>query len=304
MGELAEITIHPEGGNGGEEAIPLFLNRQRAIHGGVAGADAIPTLDRPPDADSAAQPSPEDGIVYTRTRVTAADKEVLARNRVITAQRSDEVGDAYKILAIQVLQRLRDRGRNSLAVVSPGDGEGKTLTAVNLAISLAAEVDYTVLLVDANLRDPGVHKCFGMTPKAGLADHLLANTPVEDILVNPGIERLVILPGGRPIRNSAEMLGSLKMHRLVQDLKTRYATRLIVFDLPPILSGGDALACVPLVDAAVMVVEESVTSRDDILRAAQLLNSIELIGTVLNKSARKELPQLGSKPGWLRRVFG
>jgi capsular exopolysaccharide synthesis family protein len=223
-------------------------------------------------------------IVYSRTKVSPVSRDVLAGNRVVTALEPGAVSDAYKILAIQVVQRLRERGRNSVAVVSPREGEGKTLTAVNLAISLAAEVDHTVLLVDADLRSPAVHRCFGFVPEFGLSDHLLSNVPVERILVNPGIKSLVVLLGGRPIANSAEMLGSLKMQRLVQDLKARYASRLIVFDLPPVLAAADMLAFAPFVDAAVMVVEESGTSRDDILRAAHMLSSVELIGTVLNKS--------------------
>jgi protein-tyrosine kinase len=242
-------------------------------------------------------------ISYTRTRVVKVPRALLRDNRVISGFEPGPITDAYKILAIQTLQRMREHGHNVLAVVSPGDGEGKTLTAINLALSLASEVDQTVLLVDADLRNPSIHKSFGIAPEAGLSDHLLSNTPLDRILINPGIDRFVILPGGRRLPNSAEMLGSMKMVRLVRELKQRYPSRIIVFDLPPVLSAADVLAFTPYVDAAVMVVEENRTSRDHLQRAAEMLASVELIGTVLNKSSEGEAETEQEPRGLLARLF-
>jgi capsular exopolysaccharide synthesis family protein len=244
-------------------------------------------------------------ITYSKTRVVAVAKAVLRENRVISGFESGPIADAYKILCIQTLQQLRARNANALAIVSPGEDEGKTLTAINLGLSFALEVDQTVLLVDANLREPSVHRYFGFTPDAGLSDYLLSDTPLEQILVNPGVERFVILPGGRPLLNSAEMLGSMKMANLVQELKKRYPSRLVIFDLPPVLSVADALAFSPYVDGALMVVRERHTRREDIARAAEMLKSVELIGTVLNmaeEAAVDEDAHRGGR-GWLRRIF-
>lgn len=268
-----------------------------------AAATVAPMPVRTP-AEGPGQQSDLAEIVYSRTRVIPSAPEVLAANRVVAALDRGAVADSYKILAVQAVQRLRERNANALAVVSPGEGEGKSLTAVNLAISLAAEVDLSVLLVDADLRSPAIHQFFGFEPEAGLSDHLLSNVPLDEILVNPGVSRLVVLPGGRPIINSAEMLRSNKMRRLVEELKARYASRFIVFDLAPVLSSADALAFAPYVDAVVMVVQESSTSRDDIARALQVLNSVEVIGTVLNKSAEPAKVQARRTRGWLSRVLG
>lgn len=251
--------------------------------------------------DDPAEPA---GFAYTKTRVVQVPRALLRENRVITGFGPGQISDAYKILCVQVLQRMKERGWNALAVVSPGEGEGKTLTATNLAISLASEVDRTVLLVDADLRKPGVHKLFGVAPEHGLSDHLIGNVPIERMLFNPGIERFVVLPGGRPLRNSVEMLGSAKMIRLVQELKLRYPSRIIVFDLPPILSAADALAFSPFVDAAVMVVRETRTGRQAIRRAAEMLASVELLGTVLNHSSELSVQEPGTRRGWLRRLLG
>ena len=245
-------------------------------------------------------------IRYTRTRTVTISAEVLREQRIVGGFESGAYKDSYKILCTQILQRLRHNGWNALAVTSPRGREGKTLTAINLAISLAQEVDQTVLLVDADLRTPHVHRYFGLPAGSGLSDFLIGNASVEDILVHPGIARFVILPGGGALLNSSEMLGSQKMMSLVQELKTRYPSRIVIFDLPPVLSAADSLAFSPYVDAAVLVVEEGGTDRDDVHRAAEMLSSTRLIGTVLNKSRQVKSvgypPQQTDQPGrWFRR---
>lgn len=226
-----------------------------------------------------------DDFQYTRSRSTDAPKNLLREQRVISAFDNSEFSDAYKILSTQVLHRLRENHWNALAVSSPNAGEGKTLTAINLAISLAKEVTYTVLLVDADLRDPSIHRYFGLQPELGLSDYLLHDVPLTDLLIHPaGIPRFVILPGGKPLTNSTEMLNSPKMTHLVDELKSRYASRIVLFDVPPLLSSADTLAFSPYVDAALLVIEEGKTGANDAQRASALLANTQLIGTVLNKS--------------------
>lgn len=218
---------------------------------------------------------------------------LLRANRVIVPWDRGAAVDAYRVLSTQVLQRLRENRWNAVAMVSAGFREGKTLTAVNLAISLAKEVGHTVLLVDADLRRPGVHRYFGVASEPGLSEHLLDDVPLDEILFNPGIDGLVVLPGGRPLRNSSELLGSPRMQALVQELKRRYPSRVVLFDLPPVLSAADALAFSPHVEATIMVVEEGKTSAEDVVRAAKMLESTNLIGTVLNNSHHSGLHEEG-----------
>lgn len=277
----------------------LELARQNAAPAGVIRSNRVTRLHeedgQPPAAD----------IKYTRTRTVTVSADTLREQRIVAGFDSGAYKDSYKILCTQIVQRLRDNGWNALAVTSPGSREGKTLTAINLAISLGREVDQTVLLVDADLRSPRIHRYFGLPPGPGLSDFLIANTPLQDILVHPGLGRFVILPGGKPILNSSEMLGSQKMLALVQELKNRYPSRIVVFDLPPVLSAADALAFSPYVDAAVMVVEEGGSDRDEVQRAAEMLSSTRLIGTILNKSRQAETaPAEGRRSGWFGRLFG
>lgn len=229
-------------------------------------------------------------ITYTHTKSLTIPLPVLRRHRVMAAYKYAPFIDAYKILRTQVTQRLRDNGWNTVGVTSPGYGEGKTLTAVNLAVSLAMETTQTVLLVDSDLQDPTVHHVFGLQNSLGLADYLLDDQPVEDLLVHPGIGRFVLLPGGRALSNSTEILTSPKMLALVEELKHRYPSRIVVFDLPPLLHTADVLAFSPYTDALLMVVEEGKTTGDELQRALGLVkNSRPVLGTVLNKAGRSSL---------------
>lgn len=231
------------------------------------------------------KPVPTQQVQYTQTRTVKVPNKVLRENRIITGIGDGPFSDAYKILRTQVLQRLRENDWNVLAVTSPGASEGKTLTAINLAASLAMEVNYTVLLVDANMRHPSVHEHLQLPQGKGLSEYLLDDEPVENLLIHPAeIDHLTILPGGRPLMNSSEMLNSPKMTHLVEEMKSRYPGRIVIFDLPPILSAADALAFSPYVDAALLVVEEGKTRRQDVERAVDLLSSTNIIGTVLNKA--------------------
>lgn len=235
-------------------------------------------------ARSAAALASAQRLDYVQTRSIAVDPQQLRQQRVVTHDTSDPNADAYKLLRTRVLQSLRQNRWNSLAITSPGQGQGKTVTAVNLAISLAAEVNQTVLLVDLDLRRPHVHKLFGVVPEQGLSDYIESGTDISTILFNPGIERLVVLPNSKAYSRSSEMLSSPRMVGLVDELKRRYPNRIVLFDLPPLLAADDVLTFIPHVDAVLLVVEERGTLRGDVMRSLELLGEANLIGTVLNNS--------------------
>jgi capsular exopolysaccharide synthesis family protein len=214
-------------------------------------------------------------------------RESLFANRVVTAgARQTAQTHAFKMLSTQVLQLMRQNAWTNVLVTSTSKREGKTLVSVNLALSLAMEVDQGVLLIDADLGDPAIHRYFHLPPQGGLSDYLLARTPVKQLLVRPDIDRLTLLPAGKPLANSSEMLGSPRMAELVQELKVLFRHCIVVFDMPSALSSADVIAFGPLVDAALLVVEDGKTKSEDVRRAAQLLGG-KLIGVVLNKSAQR-----------------
>ncbi len=222
-------------------------------------------------------------FAYRETRVVAAPGPALRDRRVISGLLADELGDTFRVLRTQVLQRMDQARHTTLAVVSPGRGEGKSLTAANLAVGLAMQVSRTVLLVDVDLRRPAVHRYFGIEAEPGLVDHLVDDVPLARCLVNPGLARLVLLPAGRPLHGSSELLTSPKMIGLAAELKARYPDRIVVYDLPPMLASDDAIAFLTSVEDCLLVVQDGLTRKDDVKRAIELLNGCRLIGTVLNR---------------------
>ncbi len=223
-------------------------------------------------------------VQYSRTKVVDVSPDVLEANRLVAALPDHELTDVYRILRTRVLQSMNSNRWNALAITSPATGSGKTMTAINLAVSLAREINRTVLLADFDLRNPSIHEYFDYQPELGLSDYLFNDAPLADMLFSPSIDRLVVLPGRESVHNSSEMLRSPKMTQLIEELKGRYPDRLIIFDLPPILAVDDALAFAPFTDAMLMVAEDGGTQRDDLEKALEILKDTPLIGTVLNKS--------------------
>jgi protein-tyrosine kinase len=204
--------------------------------------------------------------------------------RIVAGLDGVKLADAFRMLRIQVVQRLREVEGSTLAVTSPLAGEGKTLISCNLAVSLARLSDRGVLLVDLDLRRPSVHSTFGFAPTNGISDHLLRGVPLADCFIDPGIDRLLVLPGGAPLPNSSELLSSAQMSKLTAELEDSYADRIVVYDLPPVLLADDALVFFEHADAYLLVVEQGRTRREEVARCLELLEKVNVIGTVLNKA--------------------
>jgi len=221
--------------------------------------------------------------VYFQTRKLPVDFNQLIQNRIIPICHGNAAADRIKILRTQVLNRMVEEGKNTLLITSANPGEGKTLTAINLAISISHEMDRTTLLVDTDLRKPSIHSYFGFEVGQGLSDYLKNGARLSDLLVSPGIEKLVILPGGNPLTNSAELLGSPRMESLVKEMKERYADRFIIFDSSSLLSYADALVFSRFIDGILIVVEAEKTTRSDLKRTLEMLGDKPVIGTLLNK---------------------
>jgi len=221
--------------------------------------------------------------VYTQSRLVKLNMNTLADNRCVAIFPYVQETESYKVLRTRILRHAKERGGNTIMITSALPGEGKTLTAINLAFTFAKLFEQTVLLVDGDLRQQGVHKLLGFESDRGLADHLVDNRPVQDIILWPGIDKLTLVSGGRLMHESTELLGSAKMRELVEEMKTRYADRFVFFDSPPILSGADALAFVPLVDHIIIVVRAGATGAGDVKRALDLIPQDKVAGFVLNR---------------------
>jgi capsular exopolysaccharide synthesis family protein len=223
-------------------------------------------------------------IEYTETPVKKS--WVPATQSINTRERDGQLTPsvhAYNILRTRVVQRLERNGWNLLAVTSPAKGNGKTTTAVNLAISIARAATHSVLLVDLDLRRPSVHHHFGVEPEKGVTDLVSGTAEFQDVVFNPSIARLTVLPGGEKLSHSSEFLSKPQMQKFVEEIRDRYPKRIIVFDMPPVLGGADVLSFLPTVQACLLVLEAGKTTRDELRAATKALTQASMIGTVLNR---------------------
>ena len=204
-------------------------------------------------------------------------------NRVVAYFDGEERTQPYRQLRTLLLREFHKHNWRTLAVTSARNNEGKTLTAVNTALTLAKDVNQTVLLVDLDFKEPDVADTLGLNIEAGLVECLRGEVSLAEVMVNPGVERLVILPS-RPVHGStSEILSSPRMAETLKDLINRFDDRIIIFDLPPLLRDDDAMVFTPYVDASLLIVEYGVTQREEIERCLHLLQGTNLVGTVLNK---------------------
>lgn len=222
---------------------------------------------------------------YTNSRSAALNPELLESNRCIAFAAEAQEMEQYRVIRAQILQRTEGKGGVTVMVTSAASGEGKTLTAINLALTFAKEFKQTALLVDCDLRQQTIHKMFGFPSETGLVDYLLHNAPIPDLMVWPGIEKLTLISGGKTISGSSELLGSPGMRHLVQDMKKRYPERYVFFDAPPLLTCADPLALAPFVDYIVVVVQAGKTPVQEVNRALAMLPRDKVLGLILNRTA-------------------
>lgn len=201
---------------------------------------------------------------------------------------------AVKRAVLDVVRQTQQPRRNLLMVTSALSGDGKTFCALNLALSIAAEVDSSVMLVDADVVQPAVMSRLGIEGDSkGLLDILAGSvTELSDVLLKPdSISKLTLLPAGLPRENASELLASGAMDKLLDELSTRYADRIIVFDAPPLLLTSEAKALARKVGQILMVVREGVTRMEDLSSAYACVESVPHVVSVLNGSALEDAPQ-------------
>lgn len=179
----------------------------------------------------------------------------------------------------------RVRNGNLIMVTSSLPGEGKSFCAINLAISMAMEMDRTVLLIDADVAKPRVPEYLGIHADKGLLDVLQdKDLKLSDVLIKTDIAKLTVLPAGRTYKRATELLASAAMTRLVEDIGNRYPDRIILFDSPPLLATSESSVLATHMGQIVMVVEAEKTSQEAVREALSHIQSCEVVGMLLNKT--------------------
>ena len=209
---------------------------------------------------------------------------------------NDPAGHAaeeYRKLKESVVNISRKKGfRNTLMLTSSSMGEGKSVTSVNLAITLAQEYDFTVLLIDADLRRPTCHELLCMENTHGLSDYLLGGTDIANMIFKTDIGKLSFMPAGKAIPNPGELLASSRMVSLINEVKHRYPDRFILIDTPPVLPFAETRSLSRMVDGVVLVIREGASSQKDLSETVDALRETTIYGTVLNQA---------SSHSWLRK---
>ncbi len=192
--------------------------------------------------------------------------------------------EQYKILREQLKKIYGDERVCCLAVTSPIKGDGKTTVAANLAATMALDYEQQVLLIDADIRSPSIHRFFGINSSPGLADYLSANSAadLESYVQNTSLPGLRVLPAGKSSRFSSELLATERMRSLVSEIPVRFPGHQVIIDTSPILSTPDPLVLGRLVDGVIMVVRAGKTPRGCLAEALTSLGSNKIVGVVLN----------------------
>ena len=223
-------------------------------------------------------------ISYLNTPVIKLDSAHLEKNRIVAQSKSDMNSYSFDSLRTQILQKMEENNWRTIAVVSPTPQSGKTLVSINLAISIAHQPQKTAILVDFDLRRPKVATYLGIHTEKSMNDYLQDKAPLKDVMVNPGIERLVIVPTMKPVLKSAETLSSKKVTDLISELRDRYDSRIVIFDCPPVLNSDDAMVLLPQVDCILLVIANGMSTQSEIEETLHHLPKENLLGVVLNKA--------------------
>jgi capsular exopolysaccharide synthesis family protein len=192
--------------------------------------------------------------------------------------------EQYRKIAATLHHAQGSRGMKVVLVTSALPGEGKSLTASNLALTLSESYQRRVLLIDGDLRRPSLHDIFGIPNGAGLSDRL-APAAAEDIGVLEVSDRLSVLPSGRPMEDPTGLIASDQMRRILETARTGYDW--VIIDTPPIGLMSDARLLSEMVDGVILVVEAGKTPYPDLLRAVESMGRDRLLGTVLNRLQQK-----------------
>lgn len=222
------------------------------------------------------------------------DVERLKQEGYITLDTLDSVkAEEFRIIKRPILQNAFGKGAvtiengNIIMVTSSLPDEGKTYISLSLAMSVALEMDKTVLLVDCDVINPSLSRLLEVNDKSGLTDYLHDdNISLEDVILNTSIPRLRLLPSGNQYAQSNELLTSSKMSALVNELSERYSDRIILFDSPPLLLANQAVVISQLMGQIIIVVEAEKTPQNVVEAAVEKLDEKKVIGVVLNKTRK------------------
>lgn len=253
---------------------------------------SVPLVDSVPSEESAipaiSHPLPETAI---SSRVELDLNALLAAGIICPDAAPSQLADEYRVVKRPLIDNAMGKGAvrikdgNLIMITSALPGEGKTFTAVNLAMSIAMELDNTVMLVDADVARSTLLKVLGLRAARGLLDVLVDESiDLAQVLLRTNIEKLTVLPSGTPHPRATELLASDAMVRLLEDMANRYSDRIVIFDSPPLLVTTEARALASRMGQVVVVVKAEGTSRADVMHALATIEACPTKLMLLNQA--------------------
>lgn len=283
LDQLKQASAEP--GDEAETVLPQAPLKAKAADGGAVAAKDLSKSSEVP----LTVPQAQSAVV---SRTVHIDLEMLAARGMVTPEQPrTAIAEEFRVIKRPLLRNATDTGParidnpNLIMVTSAMPGEGKTFSAINLAISMAMELDYTVLLVDADVSRPSVFRQLGLPPERGLMDVLAGDvTDLSDVLLRTNIEKLSLLPAGMPHQRATELLASENMNRLLKQMASRYSDRIVVFDSPPLLVTTESRVLATHMGQIVVVVESERTTHATVKQALATIESCPVKLMMLNKS--------------------
>lgn len=248
-------------------AAPAVVAERPTATRGFVEAPAVPSIDAPQVPIHVDTPVARPGGMLDPRLVAASAPQSLA-------------AEQYRSLRTRISRAEHGRVLRALIITSPNKGDGKSLTAANLALTMAQEFNQRVLLLDADMRRPSLHRLFGIADTPGLSDVLMGGAALEEALVTIEDHRLTVLPSGMIPSHPAELLGSLPMRRLLETLRSRFDR--IIIDMPPVSPLADVAIASSMADGVLMIVRAGVTPKPAIENALSGIESSKVLGLVLN----------------------
>lgn len=231
-------------------------------------------------------------VVATSQRIEIDLKALAASGLISPDAPRSHIADQYRVIKRPLIKNAMGKGPsvivngNLIMITSALPGEGKSFTSINLAMSIAAELDNTVMLVDADVARPSIMRMLGLSSGPGLLDMVIDDTrDLSSVLLKTNIDKLTILPSGTPHPRATELLASDAMVKLLEDMAARYSDRIIVFDSPPLLITTESRVLATHMGQLVLVVSAGKTLRADVKQAVEAIESCPVKMLLMNRSS-------------------
>ncbi len=222
-------------------------------------------------------------------KILTIDRNHLEANRIIAPQTGNPQATAFDMLRTKVLQEMDEQGWQVLVMTSPSMGCGKTMSSINLALSIARQPDRTVYLLDLDFRKPKIAYTLGVTPEHDFAGVIKGESDLEDALFNIDIggPQLSILANRQSIKHPSEAITSRQVKGVIDRLKSSPGRPILLVDMPPVLITDDVLAFLPLADCCILAVAEGISTISEVDNSEKLLTGTNYLGCILTKSSER-----------------